>query len=179
MVVNHRSAGFTLIEVLTATFLFALIGMAGLVLITSISRVSERTSGRLDDLAEIERAWLIVTRDVERAIPGTLRSDGTALSFERTAPAPSPAMFLRYDFADQTFIREAGPARQRMVTGLAGIEWDFLDRAGEWHDHWPPGETDPSGPPAGLSVTLTPDPAFRGRSGAVRRVVIPPQGQEP
>lgn len=176
---SHRSAGFTLIEVLTATFLFALIGMAGLVLITSISRVHERTSDRLDALADIERAWLIVTRDVERAIPGTLFSDGITVSFERTTAAPTPAMALRYDFADQTFIREAGPARQRVVTGLSGVEWRFLDSAGEWHDHWPAGETDPSSPPAGLSVTLTPDPALRGRSGAVRRVLIPPEGHQP
>lgn len=176
---SHRSAGFTLVEVLTATFLFALIGMAGLVLITSISRVNERTSDRLDALAEVERAWLIVTRDVERAIPGTLQSDGMTVSFERTATAPSPAMGLRYDFKDQTFIREAGPGRQRLVSRLHGVEWNFLDDAGAWHDHWPPGETDASSTPAGLSVTLTPDPAFRGRGGAVRRVLIPPQGQQP
>jgi general secretion pathway protein J len=177
---SARSAGFTLVEVLTATLLFSVIGLAGLVLVTTLSRVNERTEDRLERLAGLERALLVITRDVEHALPGTLQAGATSLAFHRRGSDTS-VLPVRYEFASPVLVRAAGQARQILITDLSSVDWQILDGSGSWQVNWPPdeeqGRTDTHA--AAVSVTLEIGPAPGRRGGVIRRIIVPPQPSAP
>lgn len=60
-------AGVTLIEMLVAIAISALIGLAGFALLESMTRTEAGTAGRLDRLALQDRAFQLFTLDVETA----------------------------------------------------------------------------------------------------------------
>ena len=60
-------AGVTLIEMLVAIAISALIGLAGFALLESMTRTEAGTAGRLDHLAVQDRAFQLFTLDVETA----------------------------------------------------------------------------------------------------------------
>lgn len=177
---SARSAGFTLVEVLTATLLFSVIGLAGLVLVTTLSRVHERTEDRLERLAGLERALLVITRDVEHALPGTLHADTTSLAFDRRGSDTS-VLPVRYEFASAVLVRTAGPARQTLITDLSSVDWQILDISGSWHDDWPRGEGRDGADTqaAAVSVTLEIGPVPGRRGGIIRRIIVPPHRSAP
>ena len=80
---RDREAGVTLTEVLVALVLFALIGGAGLAVLDQVLRVQARTDGRLERLAEVQRAMHLLTLDFMQATGGSLGS--------ATAPSRSGA----------------------------------------------------------------------------------------
>ena len=71
-VIRDQEAGVTLIEMLVALSLFALVGIASFTTLDTILRVRERTDGRLEHLAQLDRALLVFGRDIVQADPGTV-----------------------------------------------------------------------------------------------------------
>jgi len=55
--IRDQEAGVTLIEMLVALSLFALVGIASFTTLDTILRVRERTDGRLEHLAQLDRAF--------------------------------------------------------------------------------------------------------------------------
>ncbi|WP_299044375.1 prepilin-type N-terminal cleavage/methylation domain-containing protein [uncultured Tateyamaria sp.] len=66
---QHRSAqaGVTLIEMLVALAVSAMIGLAGLILLESVTRTEAGVTGRLEQIKLQDRAFHILARDVEQA----------------------------------------------------------------------------------------------------------------
>lgn len=73
---GQRDAGFTLIEVIVALALFALATLAGTAMVEAVLRVEEHTAERLTRLADIDRAVLVVTRDLTGIAEAPLTGSG-------------------------------------------------------------------------------------------------------
>ena len=87
--VKHRvraahSAGFTLIEMMVALLLFALISLAGVSLVETMARMQRATAGRADRLADIQRAMFLVDADFGQLASGPDRAAG-AVGFTRVS----------------------------------------------------------------------------------------------
>ena len=196
---NRRREGFTLIEVLIALVLFALIGVAGFTLLDSVLRTQGSTETRLARMAEIQRAMLVVSSDLDQ-ITGSLAGAGPTLSLQKT-DLSGGIVTVRYTRTGTSLTRTVagatGERTQTLIENVASVRWSFHRRRGDWLDAWPqppvfaqpsvtggPGTSDPDArrPDEGvtavaLDLTLT---GLDGRPGAtLRRLVSIPLTDAP
>jgi general secretion pathway protein J len=173
---RDRAAGVTLVEMLVALVLFALIAVAGFTVLDQVVRVQDGTQGRLDRLAQMQRSMHILTQDLMFASGSSLSSADGAVSFRRSAA--DGEMSVRYDVEDATLVRSvsgalgARPARQPLLTGVRAFGWSFLDANRQWNARWPAAPNGPKGNPAAVALDLA--LAGPGLSGELRRVAILP-----
>lgn len=165
--------GFTLIELMIALGLFALIAIAGLALVDSVIGVQRKTEVRLDRLATLQRAMFVIASDLDQIARGRVSGGGGTIQFVRSAPGfGGPPVDMRYSIAAGTLIRSAGPLPQVVLPGVTGAQWRFFDK-GQWFDRWPATDDDADRWPQAVEVTMqvaTPG----GLSGSLRRVVALP-----
>lgn len=175
---RNATAGVTLIEVLVALVLFALIGGAGFTVLDQVIRVQSRTEARLEQLAQMQRAMQILTQDFMQASRGSLvRAEGV-VSFRRSAGIDE--MAVRYTVENRTLVRSVsgsgtrGQTRQMLLPNVESAAWQFFDPASGWIPTWPPraqGSVRINPPAVALDVILEgPDP-----SGSLRRIALLPQ----
>ena len=178
--IRETEAGVTLVEVLVALVLFALIGTAGFSVLDQVIRVQARTDDRLGRLAEMQRTMHIVTLDFMQASGGSLSFADDAVSFRRGAGVGEIA--VRYGLEDTTLVRRvsgslgAAPAGQRLLSGVSAIRWGFLTSEGDWSETWPPRAQTAPANPAAVSLDLA--LAGQGLSGDLRRVAVLPAEAE-
>jgi len=154
-----RREGFTLIEVLIAMALFALIGVAGFTLLDGVLRTQGATETRLARLAEIQRAMLVVSSDLDQ-ITGSLGGSASALSLQK-ADITGGVVTVRYDLSGTTLTRTVsgagGERTQTLIQNVSGTRWSFHRRRGDWLEAWPqPAEFVASPVPSPEGVTPNP-----------------------
>lgn len=71
-----QERGFTLLEILIAMAIFALIGLASTGVLTSVIDSNEISEQRFDRLQALQRAMLTIERDLLQAIERPIRRDG-------------------------------------------------------------------------------------------------------
>jgi general secretion pathway protein J len=135
--VRLPTSGMTLVEVLVALAVFAVIGTAAFAMLDQTLR-SERLAGaRLARLVEVQRTMRILSIDTLQAISGSVTQDGASLSFLRrgaVSQGGGPAvdgLVVRYALEGDTFIREIGapgmePARQPLLTDVLSAQWQLV-----------------------------------------------------
>ncbi|WP_062266725.1 type II secretion system minor pseudopilin GspJ [Endozoicomonas arenosclerae] len=162
------SKGFTLLELMIAILLFAMISTAAYKLFDSVSRAQQVTDGILDNLDEIQRAQLILEKDLFQMAARPIRDefgdsqpavkspsrDGFALEFTRTGWR-NPLQELRsnlqrvaYDLEEGELIRyywlmlDRAPdpvqIRQVVLRNVQGLKVRFMDEKKRWSSSWPP-----------------------------------------
>lgn len=171
-------SGFTLVELLVSLALFGLIAVAGLALVDSTLSIQSRTEGRLEHLADIERAMFVVTSDLEQIAAGPVAGGGAELTFSRhgDALAGGAPTSVRYVAAGGVLARVVGrsPA-QRVLSGATSVSWRFYASGIGWITHWPISEEDRNRRPQAISLDLTLSGDGRpGLSGRLHRVVALP-----
>lgn len=72
----QRSAGFTLLEILVAIAIFAIIGVASSALLASVIDRNELSDARFNQLEKLQRAMIVIERDLHQAIKRPIRVDG-------------------------------------------------------------------------------------------------------
>lgn len=180
-------AGFTLVEVLVALALFAAIGLAGFTVLDVVLAARERTEGRMERLAEIERALTLASRDLAQRAPGPLTAGAEGVAF-RSRGAAGPAA-IRWSLEDGTLWRRIAPGggavgeiEQRVLEDVTALRWRFLDAERAWHEAWPPEGEPTGGAPTQLravEVEIAPGgPATSPGATASRLVEMPrtPEG---
>lgn len=176
---DPRDAGFTLIELMISLGLFALIAVAGLALVDGIISVQGRTEKRLDRLADLQRAMLVVTSDLDQIAAGPLNGSGGQIAFTRAAPGiGGAAVKLEYATTAGALVRRVGPAPQVVLAGVAQAQWRFWD--GAWAERWPLREEDARRWPRAVELRMqVAGPG--GASATLRRVIalpVRPQDEE-
>jgi general secretion pathway protein J len=176
---GHRAprAGFTLVEVLVALGLFGLIALAGFTLLEGIVGTRDRLDGRLDRLAELQRAMYVITVDFEALDNGPIELGDNGLAFRRRSPTSlRGSTAVRYFVADGALRRRVGASGdQRLITDVANVEWTFHFADRGWSPT--PGAAvsgEPPQVPAARpdAVALTVDlNGSDGLTGRLRRVV--------
>jgi len=73
---RYHQQGFTLLEVLIAVAIFALISLAGFTILNTVLQSEERSKQRIARINEIQRAFLIMERDFLQITRRTIRVDG-------------------------------------------------------------------------------------------------------
>lgn len=171
-IASDADAGFTLIEVVVALALFALIAAAGAALVTTVLDAQRHTSGRLDRLADLEREMAVVTRDFVEIADAPLTGSGTVVAFERHDGAwgsGDGTTGISYRLANGRFERVADGRPQLLLDKVTAVRWQYYMPPGGWQDHWPADPPQARAWPAAVAVDL--DLAGPAPNGHLRRIV--------
>ena len=157
---RQSDAGLTLVEMLVALVLFALVGLASYAMLDAIIRARDRTDGRLAHLAQLDRMMTLVSRDLGQSLDE--RSlDAGVLGFSLYADEAS--IQITYAVQDGVLLRHAqvgtlgAGVDQPLISDVMAANWRFLDAAGNWADNWPPtaAASPDDGGPRAVELQLT------------------------
>lgn len=164
-VVPSSSAGFTLIELLVALLLFALISLAGLSLVETMVRLERSSAGRLERLADIQRALFLVSADFGQLVDGPDRTAGGITLKRLTGDGPHDVVYR----SDQAGLHRMVDGNDRLLLGgVAHIGWRFAKHGGWTGD---PRSRSDAARPSAVELTLQLTGASAGAQGRLRKVV--------
>ena len=166
--------GFTLIEVIVALALFALIALAGVTLLGSVLRVQRGTQGRLERLADEQRAMFVLADDFGAMANAPLIATATSVEFARRTPAGPRA--LRYALSDGVLQRvlDHGAQVQPLLGGVGEVRWQYYVRGKGWSERWPPTVEQTQVWPAAIALDLELAGPVGMPPRSLRRVVVLP-----
>ena len=163
---RDRMAGVTLVEMLVALSLFAMVGLAAFTTLDTILRVRAQTDGRLEHLARLDRALMIFGRDMIEADPQAFTLEEGVLS----ATLQDGRTLRRYLRSEGALHRQSGTPNaepgltQTLMEEVDTLTLRVLDNERTWHDIWP----DPASDGAASAVDMTLEIAG---AGTLRRLV--------
>lgn len=158
--------GFTLMEILVALGIFAIIGVIASQLLRQTIEVQDVLSNRGDRLVELQRALNVVSRDLEQVTNRSVRDEFgdpiesllidthgsfqfSRLGWSNLLNKPrSNLQRVEYLFVDDVFIRRywpvldrsdtTEPIDQELLTDINELEFVLIDSNGLEHVAWPP-----------------------------------------
>jgi general secretion pathway protein J len=170
-------SGFTLLELIIALGLFALISVAGLGLLDSVLNVQGRTEKRLDRLADIQRAMFVLQSDLDQVTRGAISGDANGIAFTRIAGGPGGAAVpVRYAVGGGALVRNA-PAPQIVLAGISSARWRYHDGT-SWVASWPLDEARKTEWPRAVSIEMQVTGADGPRGSLRRTIVLPVQPKD-
>lgn len=162
-------AGITLVEMLVALVIFALIGLASFTTIEAILQVRDRTDGRLERIAQLDRALMVFARDFTAADPKGVRLQEGALSIR-----DATGDHLRsYRAQENVLRRETGTPQepvklaQDLFAPVQDVSFRVLAMDRTWHDIWPSEDQPDQARAVEMSIQI-------GAARQVRRLVALP-----
>ena len=192
--------GFTLLEMLIALGVFAVIGLMSSQILSGIVDLSDTVRNRSDQLAELQRAMFIISRDVEQMTRRPVRDafgDSTAaiiigqplIEFTRRGwqnPLRSPRSELQrvaYTVADGDLVREFWPLLDRgpdtepiaqvVLQGVVDVEIVARATRGEEFRYWPVAVSGDAEENALAAIELRLEHVVYGRLGRLWPVAPP------
>jgi general secretion pathway protein J len=175
-----RDAGLSLVEVLVSLAIFSIIGVAGLAILNTVARTGERTEARLERLSEIDRALLIIRRDLAQIAPDRVTLGDGVIRFRRAAGESTVEMAFILD--DTVLIRRIGSSgpdaiAQQILPGTAAVQWRLMDGARAWHEVWPLSGDTAEGRPLAAELSLDVWRAGSDSPDRMTRLIVLPAGQ--
>ncbi|TNC82523.1 MAG: type II secretion system protein GspJ [Oleiphilus sp.] len=167
-VIVQRSDGFTLLEVLIAIVITALIGLGSWQLLNSAIRTNEQTQARLDELKQLQRALFFIARDLQQVAPRgirdeygdlapalTTKNEFYALEFTRAGwrnplgDIRSELQRVAYELDQEGWLvrhywsvldraQDTSPRSRKLLEGAEVFTVAFLTDSAAWVDEWPP-----------------------------------------
>jgi general secretion pathway protein J len=168
--------GFTLLELMISLGLFALIAVAGMALVDSVIGVDGRTEARLDRVADLQRAMVVISSDFDQIAPGPLVGNASQVRFARATPGfGGPPLAVAYRVEGGRLMRFVGGRPQLVLDQVQTAQWRYFD--GGWLPGWPPAPDRDGEWPRAVVVEL--QVGGPGGGGALRRIVTLPSPAQP
>ena len=162
---SNKTLGFTLVEILVALLVFAVVGLLSTRLLSQSIDNQNNLQDRGQRLAEIHRAMRVLQRDIVQLsrrkirdaqgeeLPALIVSDQGAIEFSRVGwrnPLRQPRSEVQrvgYRWQDEKIIRgywltldrsyDAEPAYQTLLENVEAVEFFAVDQLGNEHKQWP------------------------------------------
>jgi general secretion pathway protein J len=179
-----KIAGFTLLEILVALFIFTIIAVIMTRALHTVFDSQAVTEKRAIRLAELQMAMLLMSRDVEQMIDRPIQNAerkteapliGTSKSITFThGGLANPLGQLQrstlqrtsYFLAENNLVRQtwevldqvptSKPSNRNLLSNVAALHFEYLDTEKHYNDRWPPANK-PKAPvfPSAVKVSLT------------------------
>jgi len=157
--------GFTLLELLVALTIFAVIATLAYSGLNTVLTTRLQIERHTNQLAQLQMTFARLGRDIEQYLPRPIRNEygdlqpafqGTVTTLELTCagwrnPAQQPRSSLQrvaYQVVDNTLWRiywpvldraqDTKPLRTSLLKDVSEIRLRFLDELQQWHEEWPP-----------------------------------------
>ena len=141
-------------------------------MVDGVLGIQARTEGRLDRIADLQRALHVVAGDLEQLSEGPISGEGASLAFSRhAASAQGLTVPVRYGLVGQVMRRATGSdgASQDVLPSVSSLRWRFYSADRGWLNRWPPSPQQAGDWPA--AIALEAEIAEATPRGFVRRVV--------
>lgn len=125
--------GFTLLELMVAMAIFAMLAVAGWQVFDSVNRARERAQFHADNLAVLQYAYLQLQQDMGQIIPyQALSGQNSAATNDATTDGQEkmlvPEPFMSLDGEHVSFVRFADPdPRYQSTASVQHVEYIFAD----------------------------------------------------
>lgn len=169
--VSRRSAGFTLLEVLIAISIFALLALGTYRMLGSVLASDEATRNHELQLRELQRAFAVLEQDLAQVGPRPIRdafgepraafigeAEPAAMEFTRLGwrnPLGTPRSAwqrVRWELVGSTLQRsywtvldqavDSQPLPQKVLSEVRSLQLRYLDEHGNWLTEWPSAQFD-------------------------------------
>ena len=173
---RQPDAGVTLVEMLVALVLFALVGLASFAMLDTVIRARDRTDGRLESIAALDRALTLFSRDMLQSAPQGRSLAQDILTVSMTEQGQEVGLI--YQLVDRQLQRHITlpdapePLVQSLVADVTAVRWRLLDATGAWHDMWPPVQGGADAGPRAVEMVLTLAGTDGSPAGSLRRIVL-------
>ena len=163
---QRLESGFTLLEVLLAIGITAMIGLGSWQILNSAIRASESTQVRLQELNTLQKTMLILSRDLRQIVARSIRdeygdyqpalttkNEFYAVEFSRNGwrnPMDDPRSNIQrvaYELTDNKLVRhywnvldrsqDTESISRELISGVIAISFSFMKVEGGWEDQWP------------------------------------------
>ena len=174
-----REQGFTLVEMIVSLALFALIAVAGVGLVNTVTTAQARTAGRIERIADLQRAMFMMKLDLEQFSGDLALAPDRGLAFRRHTTTALGNQAIGYRLRDHALRRSVGTGlgtarEQRLLAAVDGVAIRVLSPEGAWLDRWPATEKQKGEWPAAVTIDIALAPLPRMPGGTLRRVVTLP-----
>ncbi len=179
-----RARGFTLIEMLVAVAIFAVLAVLAYAGLDAVLRQRGELDQHYQRLHVLQRAYEVMQRDFSQAAPRGARDElGGPLPALRGDPSghvvaltragyPNPAkvrrshlLRVRYELHDRQLLRLQFPVLDRapvaapqpvvLLRGVRSLRLRYLDASGNWQPSWPPAGASTSATTLPRAVAVT------------------------
>lgn len=181
-------AGFTLLELVIAIAIFALLGIGCWRLFDAIVRAERSSSAHEQSLRSLQRAVAMIERDVLQVQTSARQPGFRVLPNELTLRRGNwrnPLGQQRSELQDISYQLENGVLwrysqgvdlpvlqKQKLLGDVRDMSWRLYDEHTGWRSDWPTGKAAPKTAPKALEVQFS-----VGRFERVRRVLLLPEGE--
>lgn len=174
-----KQSGFTLLELVIAIAIFALLGLASWTLFDGVVRVQQGMATHERELRSLQRAVSVIERDLLHITEQPIVLEQTQLRWQRSNwrnPLDQPRserQTLSYRLENNALWRDSqgeGTSivqRQKLLDDVRHLSWRLFDSQRGWRSDWPTAK-DAKAP---LAVEMQ---VSAGRFEAIRRVLLLP-----
>jgi len=185
-VTRSNQQGFTLLELLIASVIFAIMAIMAYGGLNNVIKNSESSTRELDRMKQVQQCIAVLNRDLSQIISRPIRDEfgnekpyidaensiDNLVEFTRGGQT-NPAGLLRstlqrvaYRFDEDKLLRlqwpqldrtqEMEPKETILIDNVENVVIRFLDQNAEWQEQWPPLNSGSSAGSTGTTATVAP-----------------------